>query len=324
MQLRDEFLFRKNLFQAVGRSVAREIARNGAIPVARTLFHTHFHDYDVLVKTSPAAELLGAQSPELAGLTFHRAADQSGVSGGLYPKVLLEDQHGDRWLFKTPPPGREYKALGEVAASQVWNDIGIPTPAVYLSRQEIDGQLRVGTLQRMVGNVVGNPSADPTRLTSSQLDQLLASHIGRWVLADHDAKPGNFLLLSDGSLQAIDPGNVFRYFPEDGLDRHYEEYGSHSLYNRVWNAYVHGQIDLDLEKAMAVATRVRDLDERGYRAALHPYAQARYDFGSRAEGLGSAADFLDAAIVRKRNIVRDLSQFYASLERERHIRSGST
>lgn len=250
-----------------------------------------------------------------AGLTFRLAGDTQGLVGGHLPKQILVDQHQRRWLVKEVPAGQEYRGLSDAVGSDLFKALGIPTPEVRAFDQVVGGKRLTGTIQPMVehtGKVV-----DARKLSPEQTDDLLQSQVGRWLISDHDGKPENFLLMKDHHVQAIDLGQMYRFFPGDSLDRKYQPNADKPLYRSMWKAYVTGKIDLDFSKGLEVVSKAEALPDEQFVKMLRPYAEARYRQGGPIAGLPKVEDFLQAALSRKQTLRQDMLGFYDSLAKER-------
>ena len=255
----------------------------------------------------------------IAKMTFTRAAEQGGLSGGHLPKQIMEDASGNRWMFKTVPTGEEFRALGDKTGGDILGAIGIRTPQVHLTTQVIDGQPRFGTIQQMVQHSGKTLSEDVTQLGQATLDELTQSHVGRWLISDHDGKVANFLLHNSGAVETIDLGQMYRFFPSDSLDRLYQPNAKKPIFNSMWEGYVEGKIDLNFEKGLEQVAKIEALPDQKFIEMLRPYAETRYQQGAAIPGLKSADEFIDSALRRKQNIRTDITHFYDSLAKERGL-----
>lgn len=295
-------------WHAVSDDAARQ-AEKAASSVAR----------DSLQLSNAARQVTRSADPELAHLVFKRAAEQGGLKGGHLPKQIMEDQFGQRWMFKTVPTGEEFRALGDKVGGDLLGAVGIPTPKVHLSSQEIDGQVRFGTLQKLVEHSGEKLPADVTQLTQAQVDDLTRSHVGRWLISDHDGKIDNFLVRKSGAVETIDLGQMYRFFPSDSLDRLYRPNAKPPVFNSLWEGYVEGKVHLDFQKGLDQVAKVEALPDRTFTDLLRPYATLRYQQGQGLAGYRTADEFLQAALRRKQNLRRDMLGFYDSLAKERGL-----
>lgn len=270
--------------------------------------------------SASARQALQERDPGIQHKTFSVASDRDGIFGGSKPKQIMFDAEGNRWLFKAAPGGKDYRAVVEENASELFNAMGIQTPRVYTTIQQMDGKGKLGTIQQMVSHSGSTLPHDVTLLTKEQQDQILRSHSGRWLISDHDGKLENYLVHRDGRLEDIDLGQAFRFFPEDRLDRHYNPNGEPTYANTMFKGYVKGKIDLDFEQGLAAAAQLQAFPDSRVREILAPYAKAFAD-GKGAERGQSAEDFMKKVLERKHHIKEDMAQFYESLKAERAARA---
>ncbi|HEY9720995.1 MAG TPA: hypothetical protein V6D47_03225 [Oscillatoriaceae cyanobacterium] len=266
-------------------------------------------------------------------LNFKLAAKQPLLKGGHLPKQIMTDRFGKSWLFKTTMPGKEYRALGDRAGSRIFDAIGLDTPKVSTTRLPANLSYKTlagdvlpvkgdvyGNIQRMVESNGKALPSDVRKLTQSQIDQLTVSHVGRTLIFDNDGKAANFLTRPDGSIASIDLGNMYRYTEQGPLTRDYAPNpGDAPYYNKLWQGYVDGKINLDFSKGLRQVAKIEALPDDQFKQLLRPYAEARYAQGDAAPGYPTVESFLRMAVDRKQNMRGLMTNFYDGLAKARGL-----
>lgn len=282
------------------------------------------------VRLSAAADKL-PMDVHLDSLNFRLAAKQPLLEGGHLPKQIMIDRFGKPWLFKATMPGKEYRALGDRTGSRIFNAIGLDTPKVSTTRmpadltyKTLDGQALAvkgdvyGNIQRMIDNTGKTLPSDVTKLTPTQINQLVASHVGRTLIFDNDGKAANFLMRPDGGVATIDLGNMYRYVDQGPLQRNFAPNpGDEPYYNKLWQAYVDGKVNVDFSKGLQQVAKIEALPDSEFKQLLRPYAEARYAQGDGAPGYPTVESFLRMAVNRKQNMRALMTDFYDRLTQER-------
>lgn len=298
----------------VAREGAEKVGKEGAEKVARG-----FAD-EVLAVSNTARKLAQVKAdPEIAGMAFKVAAEQGGLKGGHLSKQVMEDAAGQRWMFKAVPKGEEYRALGDKAGGDILRAIGISTPQVHLTTQVMDGRPQFGTIQKLVDHSGQKLPSDAAQLSRQQLDDLTEAHVGRWLISDHDGKVENFLVRKGGGVETIDLGQMYRFFPEDSLDRLYQPNAKKPIFNEMWDDYVAGKVDLNFQKGLERVAKVEALPDDEFAKLLRPYAEARYAQEGAIPTMKTVDEFMQSALNRKKNLRDDMLGFYDSLAKERGL-----
>jgi hypothetical protein len=266
----------------------------------------------------------------LQAFTFAPTADQPTFLARSAPKQIMQAFGGPAgaelprgtYLFKSGArPGEEYRDVGDVVGSEVMRAGNILTPGVFVTTQTLkaDGKAYVGNLQEMIPNIGELQPEDITKLNQAQLDELTQSHVGRWLISDHDGKPENYLKLANGRVETIDLGQMFKFFGEDCLDRHYDPNGTPSVFNLMADGYVRGRLNLDFSKGLEQARQFQAIPDAQYQAMLRPFAELRIRQAGPIGPHATVSGFLAAATARKNSLVTDLSGFYDRLAKERGL-----
>ena len=200
--------------------------------------------------------------------------------------------------------------------------LGLETPIVHLRKTNLAGKRQLATLQRFVEHSGQRLPIDPHQLTKQQVDQLTETQVARWLIADHDGRVNNFLVKKSGKVMAIDFGNMFSHFPTDKLAKSYVPNWEEPVYNRIWDAYAKGTLDVDLLPALAMVARIERMADGDYLKLIKPYVESRYLSGDIPAGLPTVERFLEAALSRKQTVRETFTSFFDGLARERGLKGG--
>jgi hypothetical protein len=278
--------------------------------------HTHFKDVIKLANGRPPIKM-----SEYSQLQFRPVKSPLPLTGGHNPIQAMQDQHDRYWIFKAiEQKNAHYRAVGDKVGADLAQAVGLPSPVVHYASERINGEVQFGTVQPLIKHSGKRLGLDPELWTEVQKDQLTASQVFRWLIGDHDGKAANFLVMKDGNLVPIDFGNMFRNVGRDKLDRAYQPNSVKPLYNRMWDAYVNGRIDVNFHAGLFQVGKIEKLSDQEFLHLLEPYAEARYArAGFRPKGVETKEKFLALALQRKQNIRKDISTFYDKLAKERGL-----
>ncbi|OEJ29080.1 hypothetical protein AS594_36410 [Streptomyces agglomeratus] len=153
---------------------------------------------------------------EVAGWTFGPGTTASNL-GGTYAKTVHAAPDGSQWMFKADH--NHGGALGhtEAAASHVLSLGGVPAVPVY-HHKKADGT--AGSIQPLLKDAKPFTSS-PSQWTQSQVDAIVRSHVGSWLVGEHDGHQDNWLSTPSGGLVQIDRGQAFKHFGADKLSVDY-------------------------------------------------------------------------------------------------------
>ncbi|MFE3559850.1 hypothetical protein ACFXKW_34085 [Streptomyces sp. NPDC059193] len=268
---------------------------------------------------------------EVAGWTFGAGTSGSNL-GGTYAKTIHEAPDGSQWLFKADH--NHGGALGhtEAAASHVLSMGGVPSVPVYAHKQT-NGT--AGSIQPMLQGA--KPfSSNPSQWTQSQVDAIVQSHVGSWLIGEHDGHKNNWLETPSGGLVQIDRGQAFKHFGSDKLSVDYAPSGGggftpvhQSLYQAAISGGLAKGVKLAPSAAHVAIKKLESIPDAQLRSVLHATAQEGAKSGvawvpqmrSRAakalkipqsevthEQIAGA--FLDHAVERKNTLRESFANFF--------------
>ncbi len=242
------------------------------------------------------------------GFKFEKPANV----GGAHPKSFYKDGQGRRWLFKPARnlSGQPVKmmAYADEMASKIGNEIR-PDHTVEAKTITLDGEL--GSVQRMIPDVVSSRLPSPTQMTTSQIEQVQQEQVTDWLISNHDAHPGQWIQTADGRTIGIDKTQAYKYFGKDKLSVDYHPnaaYGERPpVYNTLFKAVKDGKVQFDPQKTLPAIQKAMAIPNSKLKSMLKPYADSRP---------GTEADhnkFLDQVVERKDNLKADFEKFYSDI-----------
>jgi hypothetical protein len=252
--------------------------------------------------------------------------------GGTYSKTLHTAPDGSSWLFKADHNGGVI-AHSEAAASHLLSLGGVAAVPVYVKK--VGG--KVGSVQPMLKGATQFPS-DPKSWTQSQVDAIVRSHVGSWVIGDHDGHAQNVLKTPSGGAVHIDRGQAFKHFGQDKLALGYAPSGGGSydpVHQKLYQAALSGGLTDGVKINPAVVHPIiknfEAIPDAQWRSILHSTAYEGAKAGSGAAWVPAmrkqaakkhgipaakvtheqiAEAFLDHAVERKNNLRQAFADFF--------------
>ncbi|MCC6749324.1 MAG: hypothetical protein IT371_16795 [Deltaproteobacteria bacterium] len=249
---------------------------------------------------------------------------------GTKPIAFYRTATGELVIAKHGSPA---EMMAEVVSAELRSRAGLPSvPAALRS-------LYVPALSKVVEVVVkpvipfqtktgGKPRTlgrDVRTWTPSQRNEILRSIVADWWLWNSDSHVGQYLLWSGAGTQeeglpanvdfdrAFSPGDS-RYHKgqPDRLTRFRRYLGlSAGPQNAVFDAYVHGRVELDLELLLDEVARVERVPRQTFSRLVRRYAQRAFPAGPARQR------FVAAALARRDHLRADVEGLIADLQKER-------
>lgn len=175
---------------------------------------------------------------------------------GAGKKTVLKDATGKLYLFKwatakgtnTVEP---FRAMAQYFSSVV--GLAVKPYGVAIKPCVHNGM--IGTIQPVLDlaeQATLGKTADPTKLTSKEITDILLEHVIDWTTSQHDSHGDNFMRSKYGNLIGIDKEQCFKYFKMGtgdvlSLDYHPNSvYGEvEPYYNKLWRAFAENKVVFD-------------------------------------------------------------------------------
>lgn len=261
---------------------------------------------------------------------------RANVVGGTKPAAVQYGADGSKWLVK-----EAVSCIGVDAP-----DAAIVTEAGYKVQHLVNPDtaieaykgVSVGkgvvSYQRMVEGVKSTEedvdlfrfSRTPEAMTEQELarvqelsGQILREHTTDWLLYNFDTKGENFIIANDGTgpdrLYGIDKEASFRAVLDEGaqtMSKDYCRFDQNTVYNRLFQKFADGSMDLDLQSVETQIQRVEAMDDDTYMEMFHDYLQQQMQ--TRPD---QAEKIRTNILRRKQNLRMEYRAFFTQLVKER-------
>ncbi|MPY57189.1 hypothetical protein [Streptomyces spongiae] len=250
--------------------------------------------------------------------------------GGTYAKSLHDAPDGSSWLFKADKDGGAI-AHAESAASHALSLGGLPSVPVYV--KNVEG--KSGSVQPMLKDT-HHFAAEPKNWSQSEVDAIVRSHVGAWLVGDHDGHQANVLRTASGGLVRCDLGQAFKHYGQDQLALGYAPSGGGSydpVHQKLYQAALSGGLGDGIKVNPAVAHPIiknfEAIPDSQWRSMLHSTAHEGVKAGvhwvptmrkaaAKQHGIPSAKvsseqiaeAFLDHAVQRKQSLRESFTNFF--------------
>ncbi len=250
----------------------------------------------------------------------------TGETRGTHGSQVYQGPEGNEWLVKTPP--EDFLLQLQKATMALQDRAGLQTPP----HRDFPGQGgKPGFAQQMFpgarGLFNGRPRLD--KMNPQDLLEVQKHNVFDWLMSNHDAHPGQWLRLNDGTVAGIDKDQAFKHFGSDRLDPdfHPNQYYNERppVYNNLWSDFAQGRgqmLDPSTGELGDFIQNLQGIPDDEFQETLRPYAEGAAQAGKLAlpgfqPGLGSPTipsndpqAFLSAVTQRKNNLGQDFSDYY--------------
>lgn len=263
------------------------------------------------------------------------------VVGGTKPAAIQYASDGSRWLVK-----ESVSCIGiDAPSAAIVTEAGYkiqhlvnPATAIEAFRGKSVGK-GVVSYQRMVGNLkrpgdegfvdLFRFSRTPEAMTDEQLQrvaelspQLLREHTTDWLLCNFDTKGENFIIARNGgapdTVYGIDKEAAFRPILDEGaqhMDKDYCRFDQNTVYNRLFQKFADGSMDLDLQQVLPQIQQVETMDDTEYMKIFNAFLlQKKQEYAGKPE----IYDKIYHNILRRKQTLRmEYRDFFSKLVEER-------
>lgn len=259
-----------------------------------------------------------ASTVSTAAKAYTYVKDGKGL-GGSGQKSIYKDGSGQEYLFKPAlsKSGKQedFRAYVQEAASAIQQLAYEGGEFIEVKAITLDGKF--GTIQPLIenGGDLKAMQSSLNQLPQAMREQIQAEHVIDWLISNHDAHGGQFIISKSGQVLGIDKEQAFRYFPDDKLDWKYHPNSSYGeqepIYNTLMKDWVAGKIDLNPNHILPYIQRIEAIPDDEYKKLLQPYAEARFKTSGGKVIQIDVLDFMEAAVDRKNNLRKDFEELYS-------------
>lgn len=269
-----------------------------------------------------------------------RAAQRANVVGGTKPVAIRHTEDGRKWLVKDALSCINMRDPLSPYATKVGADIQKlvhPDTAIEAHVTQMRGRGTV-SYQKMLDNVhetvdLFKFSRSPDAMDDQELaqiqrlsPQLLREHTTDWLLCNFDTKGENFITTRQGDgdpvVHGIDKEAAFRRILAPGaqkMSKDYKGFDQDTVYNRLFQAFAAGTMNLDLESVKLQVERVEQMSDEAYMAQFADYLAVR-----AVEEPDTIEQVRKNILARKSNLRADYRSFFSQLIEERIKNTATT
>ena len=259
------------------------------------------------------------------------------MHNGARPAAVQYAQDGSRWLVKESVSciGRNDPAAAIVTETgyQIQRLVH-PDTAIEAFRGQSVGR-GIVSYQCVVNGIKAHDvnlsrfSRTPDAMTQDELQrieelspQLLREHTTDWLLCNFGARGENFVISNDGSgpdrVYGIDKDASLRTILDKDaqhMEQSYQHFGQNTVYNRLFQKFADGTMDLDLNSVLPQIQRVEAMDDQEYMGIFRDFLrQKEREFPRQPEKVEQIRQNI---LARKRNLRMEYRDFFTSLVEQR-------
>lgn len=247
--------------------------------------------------------------------------------GGSHTKHLHSGSDGGTWLVKPDTTGGKWRASAESGGSAGYAAGGLLAIPVYAGT--VDGKL--SSVQPLLKGATAF-SSTPSSWSQPEVDHVVRTAVGAWMIGDHDGKPDNLLRTAGGGLLPCDYGAAFKYYGSDKLALSYTPLTTTAFQTAI-HAHKNGSLGAGVAVnplvAHAAIKAYEQIPDAQWRTLLHDTAHqgaagnAPWVSGMRERAAGNlgipasqvstaqvAEAFLDHAVERKSQLRATFADFF--------------
>lgn len=267
--------------------------------------------------------------------------EQADVVGGTKPAAIQYDSGHSPWLVKESVSCIGIDSPNAAAVTEAGYKIQRlvnPATAIEAFRGKSVGK-GVVSYQRMVKNLkrpgeegfvdLFRFSRTPEAMTDGELQrveelspQLLREHTTDWLLCNFDTKGENFLIARNGDapdvVYGIDKEAAFRPILDEGaqhMDKDYCRFDQNTVYNRLFQKFSDGSMDLDLQQVLPQIQQVEAMNDQEYMSIFNVFLlQKKQEYAQKPEVYQRIYNNI---LRRKQTLRMEYRDFFSKLVEER-------
>lgn len=275
--------------------------------------------------------VVGGEKEDISKLKFKVVANAKAPEygfGGAHSKYILEDENGEKYLFKPYAEGL-HRVWADIIPAKLAEAVGLPTAHMgaepvkvkipYGMGGNYQGVEATGSVQKLVKPlkhnnikhwVANNFKGCPKHV----VEQLQREHVLDWLIGNNDAHASQFIVDGNNDLIGIDKGQAFKYYESDVLDLSYDPnvnvtYGNPQVYNLLLQAAKDGHVQLDWGVVHEfIENNVSNLSQLQWTKMILPYAENSAKWAEK-----NTMKFQSLASKRKANLLFDFKKLYNSV-----------
>jgi hypothetical protein len=266
-----------------------------------------------LLRTA-ATELSATTREQLSVVELSRSPQERPAAGSR-PAWVLVDAEGRRYFFKAAERGHVAAEIFACEVRRMGRRPAIPTAARTL---DLPGLGRhEGMLQPMVPHAGRRLPLDPREWSGLQREIMLREHPWEWLLANLDTHVDQYVLYGPAQIPLnVDWDHALLDLELLELDRFTKRHIAVApIRNALYDAYVSGEVALNLSGLRREVRRVARLDDERLEALFREWAATCLLSPDQTERGWRTFSF------RKRTILRTFRRLIDALRRERAIRT---
>ena len=150
----------------------------------------------------------------------------------------------------------------DIVAAATAQAAGVNVPIAYPVEYTFNGQQRKGTAQPLLDVALSELDRDMSKLTQPERIEMQRHQVVDWVLGNPDLHRGQFVVLRDGTLVAVDKSQALRFFPFDALswtNLYWPLNNRQSAYQYLYDGAAVGSYNLDPNDAKSFAAQITAL-----------------------------------------------------------------
>jgi hypothetical protein len=248
---------------------------------------------------------------------------------GARAKLIVRDSQGRKYMFKQHDPAQTWPDR-EHFAQVLRQAAGEPHAPVAVTRVKLpDGRVVEGTVKPFLASE-GELPANPRRWTAGLIAAVLADHAWAEMLGNYDTKTDQSLVIQPAGLRDKAAINIdwdlslTDYVAARPVSRHKAMNSGPPAHNLLYNAFVHGRLDVDFAPLRDAVGRIQAIPDATVVQAMQPFLTKAFAGGKALGPYRTAAQLVSAVLARKASLGQTFESLIGELEGERAEHAAGT